>query len=361
MTDWSPADRTWMRRALRLAALGLGATAPNPSVGCVLVQGGRLIGQGRHRRCGGVHAEVAALADAHARGADPRGATAYVTLAPCTRHGRQPPCVESLVTAGVARVVAALADPHQDDPAARLTGIAYAVGCEAAAATQVHGGFLSRVRRGRPRITGKWAMTLDGCLAATAGDSRWISTPGALALARRRRRAFDAIVIGGGTAAADDPQLLALGARPHLDGAGPRRVVLGHDPAIGAAARLLAPAAAPLHVVGGAALTRTRPWLRPHLVDQIDPHDPVAVTAWLGRLGCNEVLVEGGAQVHAAWLAAGLYDRLEIYLGPLVLGGGRPVAAAHGPDLMARAAAYQPEEPPRLVDGTTVLRLARRG
>ncbi len=348
-----------MRRALRLASLGLGATAPNPSVGCVLVRAGRLIGEGRHRRCGAEHAEVAALQDARRRGADPRGATAYVTLAPCTRPGRQPPCAAVLVAAGVARVVAAIADPHQEDAGRFLPGINYAVGCGADVARQIHGGFLTRIHHGRPRITGKWAMTLDGCLAAVGGDSKWISTPAALALARRRRRAFDAIVVGSGTAAADDPQLLAVGARGHLDGAGPRRVVLGRDPRINEPAKLLAPAAAPLLVAADAAVLRARPWLGPHLIDQVDSHDPQAVAAWLGRLGCNDVLVEGGAQIHAAWLAAGLYDRLEIYLGTVALGGGLAVAIGGACARIAEGGAFVHEEAPRLIAGGVVLRLGR--
>lgn len=348
-----------MRRALRLASLGLGATAPNPSVGCVLVRDGRLIGAGRHARCGAEHAEIAAIRDARRRGADPRGATAYVTLAPCTRHGRQPPCAEALVAAGVARVVAAIADPHQEDAGVHLPGVRYEVGCGAEVAAQIHGGFLTRIRHGRPRITGKWAMTLDGCLAAASGDSRWISTPAALAMARRRRRAFDAIVVGAGTAFADDPQLLAVGARAHLDGAGPRRVVLGRNPRLAASAKILAPAAAPVLVVATAAVLRERPWLGPLLIDQVDSHDPHAVAAWLGRLGCNDVLVEGGSQVHAAWLAAGLYDRLEIYLGTIALGGGLAVAVGGACARIADGGRFVPEQAPLGVDGGVVLRMRR--
>nr|MBA3686718.1 riboflavin biosynthesis protein RibD [Planctomycetota bacterium] len=168
-------DAMHMRRALRLASLSLGMTWPNPGVGCVLVRDGRVIGEGRHRACGEQHAEVAAIADCRARGGDPAGATAYVTLAPCTRQGRQPPCVTALREARVARVVAAIADPVQDDARRLLAeaGIAYDVGCMRASAAALHGGFLSRVLDGRPRLTGKWAMTLDGAIAAAGGDAQW--------------------------------------------------------------------------------------------------------------------------------------------------------------------------------------------
>ena len=204
-------DHRWMRRAVRLATLSLGRTWPNPGVGCVLVRGGQLLGEGRHAVYGQSHAEVNALNQCRALGYDPRGATAYVTLAPCTRQGRQPPCTQALISAGLSRVVAAMSDPNQDDPAIHLAeaGIAYEEGCGRVAAMQLHGGFLSRVGHGRPRFTGKWAMTLDGQLATHTGDSGWISSDEALALSRRRRRAFDAIMIGAGTAIADDPRLLS--------------------------------------------------------------------------------------------------------------------------------------------------------
>ena len=339
------ADAHWMRRALRLASMSLGMTAPNPGVGCVLVKNNALIGAGRHRRWGDLHAETAALADARARGHEPAGATAYVTLAPCTRTGRQPPCVQALGAAGVVRVVAALADPGQEDPSPHLPGIGYEVGCLGALAAHIHGGFLCRITAGRPRITGKWAMTLDGFLAQTGGGG-WISSPGALALSRRRRRAFDAIVIGAGTARIDDPGLLATRPRPHHDGRGPRRVVLGRTP-VAATARLRDGAAQLLLCTGQDGTP--------------DPHDPPAVARWLGLLGCNDVLVEGGSIVHAAWLQADLYDRLEISVGGLTWTTGQAVVR---PGELGRSFAaettWMHELPPVLVDSTTVMRLCRR-
>lgn len=348
-----------MRHALRLASLSLGRTWPNPGVGCVLTRDGRQIGQGRHERCGEAHAEVMALRDAARRGESARRATAYVTLAPCTRQGRQPPCVDALVAAGVARVVAAIDDPNQDDARVRFAaaGIAYEVGCERALAEHVHGGFLARIRLGRPRLTGKWAMTLDGSIAAAGGDAKWISSPEALAWSRRRRRAFDAIVVGAGTAARDNPSLFAVPAR----GRGPVRVVLS------ATARL-----DDGNLVATAALTPT--WLvhsadaEPRAVAELagrgvrpiavpDAHDAVAVAQALGREGLNEVLVEGGAAVHGGFLRAGLYDRLEVYLAATTLGGGVPVAAGDGASAIAAGARWDHECAPRLVGGTLSLRL----
>jgi diaminohydroxyphosphoribosylaminopyrimidine deaminase/5-amino-6-(5-phosphoribosylamino)uracil reductase len=349
-------DARWLAVAARLAQRSLGRTWPNPGVGCVLVRDGVLLGGGRHERCGGPHAEIHALADTRARGYDPAGATAYVTLAPCTRHGRTPPCVEALVAARVARVVAACADPHQDDAGARLavSGIAYAIHDDGLG-RHLHGGFLSRVTRGRPRVTGKWGMTLDGCIAARGEIRGVISPPDLLALSRRRRRAFDAILVGGGTVAADDPALLAATA----GAAGPVRVVVARrpDPAWFAAGRRLRQGSAPLWLVtapGGPAIAGVE-----H-VTLNDPHDPAAVLAALGQRGINELLVEGGARLHAAWLAAGVYDRLELSLSWRTLGGGVPVVDGPGPLSAALGGDWLPEESPRVVAAGMLLR-CRRG
>ncbi len=312
-------DVRWMARALRLASLSLGMTWPNPGVGCVLVRDDELLGEGRHRRCGELHAETAALADCRAHGYDARGATAYVTLAPCTRQGRQPPCVAALIATGVRRVVAAIADPHQDEAGAllRAAGIAYEIGCLGHVARYVHGGFLSRVIRGRPRLTGKWAHSADGFIAAAPHTRTAISCAPAYTLMRRRRRAWDAIVVGAGTAASDDPALTAPRPRRHGDEAGPLRIVLARDGRVpgtrlrdGSAPTLVVHARGSVPPSGIAGLAVA------------DPHDPAEVAQALGRLGLNDVMVEGGALVHAAWLP--FYDRLEIYVGAARLGDGVP-------------------------------------
>lgn len=318
-----------MARALRLASLSLGMTWPNPGVGCILVRDGLVLGEGRHRRCGELHGETSALADCRARGNDPAGATAYVTLAPCTRQGRQPPCVQALIAARVARVVAAVADPHQDDAGAilRAAGIAYDSGCLEGLAVDVHGGFLMRIRRGRPRLTGKWAMSRDGFIAPPDRRRIAISSPEAMAWMRRRRRAFDAVLVGAGTVRHDDPELLCPQARDHGGEPGPLRIVVSAGASLDPAGRLALDAQrVPVLVVHDVRAGRARlEALRARgvrLLAVADAHDAGAVAQALGVLGLNEVLVEGGAAVHAAFLAAGLYDRLEVQVGEAALGSG---------------------------------------
>lgn len=364
MPTWSDADVRALRRAVRLATLSSGRTWPNPGVGCVIVRDGEILGEGRHAVYGQAHAEVNALTACRNAGADPAGATAYVTLAPCTRHGRQPPCVAALSASRVARVVAAIDDGNQDDPRALLAaaGIAYQVGCLAEVASHVHGGFLTRIALGRPRFTGKWAMSLDGCIAAHTGDAGWISSADALALSRRRRRAFDAILVGAGTVTADDPRLLSTvpGERT------PVRVVVSRGANLATDAQLVAGIAlAPVLVIHApdapawrlTALTAAR-------VETLavgDPHDPTQVATALGKRGFNDVLVEGGAHIHGAWLRAGLYDRLEIYSAALTLGGGLPVCAGVGVERVQLGERWIPEEPPRVLGDTICWRLKRPG
>jgi diaminohydroxyphosphoribosylaminopyrimidine deaminase/5-amino-6-(5-phosphoribosylamino)uracil reductase len=340
MAAFEPVDVRFMRRALRLATLSLGRTWPNPGVGCVIARRGEVIGEGRHAVYGQAHAEVNALAQCSALGHDPAGATVYVTLSPCTRHGRQPPCIDALRSARVARVVAAIDDPHQDLAALALAeaGIAYQAGCCAAEATQLHGGFLARVTRNRPRLTGKWAMTLDGSIATRTRDSAWISSVEALAFSRRRRRLFDAIMIGAGTAHQDDPSLLSaqVGERT------PVRVVISRGAELPEHSLLVAtkPKAsvmvlhAPDAPAGNLAALRSH-GVEVHAVE--DPHQPLQVARVLGECGFNDVLVEGGAQVHGAFLRAHLYDRLELYIGASTIAGGLGVCAGSGADLMRDA------------------------
>ena len=356
-------DRRWLLRALRLAALALGTTAPNPGVGCVLVRGDLLLGEGHTspaRTQPQIHAEAAAIAQARAAGQDLRGATAYVTLAPCTaRSAGGTSCTDLLVQAGVTRVVVAIDDPQQPQTAERFAaaGITYEANQLPDLARRVHGGFLSRVTAKRPRFTGKWALTLDGCLAAHTGKSSWISSPSALALSRRRRRAFDAILIGGGTAQADDPQLLA--SRPRV--IAPRRIVVSASGALPDDSRLLQTLdQAPLLMVHrlGADTAALSAW-GADLQALEDPHDVLALARTLGGWGLNEVLVEGGAAIHGAFLRAGLYDRLEIYQGGTTLGGGLPVARGAGAPSIPDGQSWTLEEPPRALESTVLTRWTR--
>ena len=218
-------SRYWMLRALRLATRSLGRTSPNPGVAACIVRDGTLLGEGRHQVCGQEHAEVAAIRDCVRRGNNPHGADIYITLAPCTALGRTGACTQAIIDAGLKRVFAAIADPQQDDASNILAaaGVAYACGLCGDYAEHLHGGFLNRVRHKRARVTGKWAMSIDGHLACHSGHSAWLSSEQALRMSRRRRRIFDAIVVGSGTLLADDPRLLASGE------SSPQRIVLARE------------------------------------------------------------------------------------------------------------------------------------
>ena len=347
-----------MHRALRLATLSLGRTWPNPGVACVLVKNGVLIGQGRHERCGQAHAEINALSDCRGRGNDPKHATAYVTLAPCTRVGRTPPCSLALIQAGITRIVAAIADPVQDDPrpAFLKEGIDYSVGVCADLALYLHGGFLQRVTTGRPRLTGKWAMTLDGFLAKSAADSMplSISCPVARHATRRRRRAYDGIVIGVGTLLADNPRLDCPIAHRS-----PARIVIGRDASWAkdcARLHLCGPGGQQYLVHDDHTSSQDMEILRQNGWKTLwvgNCHDPLLVAECLGRVGFNDLLVEGGAKIHGAWLP--LYDQLETTLGPLSISTGLPVA--DGKDHLLR---WKPAGPPRLLGHSVVIRHVRQ-
>lgn len=207
-------DEIWMRRALSLARLGRGRVEPNPPVGCVLLRDGVVIGEGYHRQFGLAHAEVDALQDAQRRGNEALGATAYVTLEPCSHFGKTPPCCQALIDAGVARVVAAIGDPSphvagQGFAALTAAGIQVQIGVLEDEARHLLGPFLKRLQTGLPWVIAKWAMSLDGKLATHTGHSQWISGLAARQLVHQLRGDTDAIMVGIGTALADDPALTA--------------------------------------------------------------------------------------------------------------------------------------------------------
>src|SRR5215207_3316846 len=217
------ADSAHLRRALQLAEAGLGAVSPNPLVGAVLLREGEVIGEGYHARLGELHAERAAIEDARARGAEPADATLYVTLEPCAHAGRQPPCTEAILEAGISRVVYGSEDPTEKasgrGPGILRDGgveVELFAGPEAAAARLLNQGFRKRARTGRPLVTYKAAMTLDGRVAGPGGDSRWISSAESRELVHRWRTACDAVAVGIGTVLADDPLLTAR--RPETAG-----------------------------------------------------------------------------------------------------------------------------------------------
>lgn len=324
-----------MRAALALAARGLGNTWPNPSVGCVIVKDGRVAGRGWTQPGGRPHAETEALRRA---GDAARGATAYVTLEPCSHHGRTPPCCDALIAAGVARVVCAMRDP---DPRVdgrgfarlRAAGITVEEGLCEAEARALNAGFVRRVTLGLPVVTLKLATTLDGRIATSTGESKWITGPAARREAHALRARHDAVLVGSGTVLADDPELTCRlpGAVP----AQPLRVV--------ADARLRAPATAKLFATARhhPTLLVTVPGHPPaalapyqdqgaEVIKVPRAHDGLELRALLAALaqrGVTRVLAEGGAGIAASLLRENLVGRLAWFHAPGVIGGdGMPAA-----------------------------------
>lgn len=331
-----------MALALALGARGLGRVWPNPAVGCVIVVagsgGGRIVGRGRTADGGRPHAETEALRQA---GRAARGATAYVSLEPCAHHGQTPPCAAALIGAGVARVVVAHQDPDcrvagRGLAMLRGAGIAVDCGLMAAEAEALQLGFLTRIRAGRPMLTLKLAASLDGRIATAAGESRWITGAPARARVHAMRAAHDAVLVGAGTARADDPMLTVrgFGAVPQ-----PVRIVAARALDLPAGGQLAQTAArVPLWLVHGAsadASARAR-WLATgaRLIEVAETPagvDPVAMLAALGAAGLTRVLCEGGGQLAAALLAAGLVDRAAVFSAGLMLGAdARPGVGALG-------------------------------
>ncbi|NUU47270.1 bifunctional diaminohydroxyphosphoribosylaminopyrimidine deaminase/5-amino-6-(5-phosphoribosylamino)uracil reductase RibD [Sphingomonas zeae] len=280
-------DHRWMGAALALADRGVGRTAPNPNVGCLIVRDGRVVGRGWTQPGGRPHAEAMALAQA---GEAAKGATAYVTLEPCAHVStRGPACTDLLIAARVARIVAAMGDPDprtngEGFARARAAGIAVTTGVREAEARAMIAGFLTRRAKSRPFVTLKLATSLDGRIARPDGESRWITGPQARAHTHLERSRHEAILIGRGTLEADAPRLDVR--LPGLESRSPRRILLSRTPEPG--------------------------W------------ETIASPAAIGDLaGVDRLMVEGGAKTASAFLAAGLVDRLLLYRAPILIGDGR--------------------------------------
>ncbi|MFK7886664.1 MAG: bifunctional diaminohydroxyphosphoribosylaminopyrimidine deaminase/5-amino-6-(5-phosphoribosylamino)uracil reductase RibD [Gammaproteobacteria bacterium] len=327
---FSPADEHYMRRALTLAQRGQFTTDPNPQVGCVLVRDGRIVGEGWTQPAGDNHAEVEALNRA---GENAAGATAYVTLEPCSHHGRTGPCVAALRDACVAEVVVALEDANPEVAGRGVralmdAGIVVRVGLLAEKAERMNAGFLSRMRGGHPRVRVKSAMSLDGRTALANGQSFWITGELARADVHRYRALSSAIVTGIGTVLADDPQLTARMDVPQVPAVA---VVMDSQLRCPPTARVVAHPGGCI-VVGqqrdepavhqrGAALIAAgaQVVLQPEVT-------PLSVLTLLAAKDINEVLVEAGATLTGAWLATDLVDEWIIYQAPCVLGSpARPL------------------------------------
>tara|TARA_R110000823_G_scaffold198080_7_gene329215 strand:+ start:22862 stop:23992 length:1131 start_codon:yes stop_codon:yes gene_type:complete len=327
-------DTRMMARALQLARLSRFSARPNPHVGCVLTRDEIIVGEGHTRPTGGNHAEIEALGQA----GDARGATAYVSLEPCSHHGKTGPCTQALIAAGVSRVVAAMTDPNPEVSGAglaelRAAGIEVQCGVLEAEALALIPGFVARMTRGRGRVRAKLAMSLDGRTAMASGESQWITGPAARSDVQQLRAASCAVVTGVGTVLADDCALTvrtdelmlseeqaALAARTQ-----PLRVVLDSALRSPATARVFNAAAPTLvcHAQGiqvpddYTAVSADSLLALPAGPGGLDLH---ALMAELARRQCNEILLESGPVLAGALLRAGLLDELIVYMAPTLLG-----------------------------------------
>ncbi len=333
-------DRTFMATALTLARRGLGRVWPNPAVGCLLVHEGRVVGRGWTQDGGRPHAEQVALDRA---GPLSRGATAYVTLEPCAHHGKTPPCADALIAAGVARVVSATDDP---DPRVsgkghrrlREAGIELSEGVRRLDAEDLNLGFLHRLRLGRPLVTVKLAMSLDGRIATHNGHSQWITGPEARARAHLLRAEHDAVMVGSGTAITDNPRLTVR--LPGLEERRPIRLVADSRLALHLTHELVRGAKeTPTWILARDDVDRQRRRAFEQAGVQVlevpggdaEPLDITAALQLLGTRGLTRVLVEGGGRLAASLLSAGLIDRLIVFQAGLAIGGdGLPGIAGLG-------------------------------
>jgi diaminohydroxyphosphoribosylaminopyrimidine deaminase/5-amino-6-(5-phosphoribosylamino)uracil reductase len=360
---FTPADQAAMREALALAGHAIGLTDPNPRVGCVILDAhGQLIGRGHTQQAGGPHAEVMALRDAAARGHATRGATAYVTLEPCSHHGRTPPCCDALLAAGIARVVSAVTDPNplvagQGLARLRALGVQVESGLLGEAARELNIGFFSRMVRGRPWVRLKAATSLDGRTALNNGTSQWITGEAARTDGHAWRKRAGAVLTGVGTVLDDNPRLdvrLVETARQ------PLRVVIDSRLDMPPTARILdapgqvlvyaaAPEAARIDTL---AATGAEVILRPGPSAKVDLP---AVLADLAQRGINELHVEAGHKLNGSFVREGLVDEYLVYLAPKLLGAGRDLAAFGPLERLDDAAALRFHAVDRIGDDLRVI------
>lgn len=320
------ADSHSMARALQLAERGLNTTSPNPRVGCLLVKDGQVIGEGWHERAGEPHAEVHAL---RAAGKSAHGATAYVTLEPCSHHGRTPPCAEALIAAGISRVVIAVQDPNpkvagKGIAQLRAAGIQVDCGLMETAARKLNVGFFSRMTRGLPWVRSKIAASLDGRTALANGTSQWITGEAARRDVQHWRARSCAVLTGIGTVLADDPQLNVRGGDAAVVVRQPLRVVLDSELRMVLAAKMMQAAGVLIYTASTDTNKQSALQARGAEVVVLPGSDArvdlSAVLRDLAQRGINEVLVEAGCTLNGALLKAGLVDELVLYLAPQLLG-----------------------------------------
>lgn len=348
-----------MRLALRLSRRAFGQTSPNPMVGAVLVRGGRILGRGWHHAAGQSHAEIEALRDAARRGQRVRGATLYVTLEPCCTHGRTPPCTEAILAAGIRRVVVGATDPNpahagRGFDVLREAGVEVLSEVLAAECAALNEAFNHWIVHRTPLVTVKAAMTLDGKIATASGESKWITSPASRAYAMRLRQGSDAILVGINTVLADDPSLTVRTAAEASPAKALRRIILDARARTPLNAKVVSDAQAALTniVVSADAPARRVAALARRVRVLVAPASRRATTAsgariplgWLlrrlGREWVTSLLVEGGGEVNASFLAEGRAHRVAFFYAPKVLGGAtaRRGVAGEGARKMAEAA-----------------------
>jgi len=333
MNRTNSADEGYMRLALELSRNGEGWTRPNPIVGAVVVKDGRIVGQGWHKRFGGPHAEVFALKEA---GEEARGATIYVTLEPCSHHGKTPPCTERIIEAGISRVVVACRDPNplvdgRGIERLRAAGIAVAEGVLEDEARRSNEIFFKFIRTGLPFVQIKLAQSLDGRIATRTGDSRWITGRLARTEVHRLRRRFASVLVGAETAIEDDPLLTVR----HVEGPDPARIVLDGRGRIPLERRMFSEDGRTIVVTATMPEEReenlrargVEVWRIPGDGDRVDLS---ALLSRLGEEGIDSLLVEGGGETAAAFLEEGLVDKVALFIAPIIVGGKGSVPAVGG-------------------------------
>lgn len=324
--NFQKVHQSMMQRCIALARRALGATAPNPLVGCVIVQEGQIVGEGFHPKAGEPHAEVFAL---RAAGESARGATLYVNLEPCNHYGRTPPCSQALIKAGIVQVVVGMVDP---DPRVsgrgiaqlRSAGVEVVVGIEEAACQRLNEAFIHRVRYRRPFGILKYAMTLDGKIATTSGHSAWVTDPAARATVHRLRAVCDAVIVGGNTVRRDNPRLTLHRDLPAEKPAhNPLRIVMSRSLQLPLQARLWQALEAPTLV-----LTESRnPEFQQYLIQQgievinFEALTPAVVMSYLYERGLLSVLWECGGTLAAPAIAQGAVQKVMAFIAPKIVGG----------------------------------------
>ena len=350
---FSPFDFSCMRRAFALARRGAGKTSPNPMVGAVLVKDSGIIGEGWHRRHGEAHAEANAIKAVLDAGLSPAGTDLYCTLEPCcfkSPDKRQPPCTDLIIKSGIKKVYIANFDPNakvsgKGVAMLKEAGIEVITGLYHEQGEELNRAFFTFHRLGRPFVHLKMAQTLDGRVAAPDGGSRWISDETARRMVHRFRSHYDAVLVGSGTALADDPELTVR----LVKGSNPRRIILDSRLALPAGAKILELPEPEKTIIihsndaddGKAEKLRGRgAELIP--VKAASGGLPLKeVLAALGKRGVQSVLVEGGAGVFSSFLREGLWDRLSLFIAPLVLGGGTSAVSGLGFNSMEEAMRFK--------------------